>query len=573
MAAANSMDPNNALVAGGVKSPLSGSVSFLTGFNRLNVMRQAGLLLGLAASIALGFSVVLWSQQEEYQPLYPSMQGYNVAELAQVLETGRTPYRVDTATGVLLVPAAQLNQIRLQVAAAGISRDNGYGYEFMDADSALGTSQFMESNRYKRSLEGELQRTIASFRHVQSARVHLATPERSVFVRNARKPTASVFLTLASGGRLTDVQVQAIANLVASSVPDMSPEDVTVVDQLGNLLSRRDNGSEMGFAAEQFEYVRRFEETLNGRINRILMPLLGAGRFTAEVAADMDFTRTEQAAETFNPDTQVLRSEQSLDERRAGGDIIAGIPGALSNQPPAAGVAPETLADTAAGGAQAAGDNTNTRTQATRNYEVDRTISYTSYDPVQVRRLSVAVVIDEPEGEGVTGWTQDDLQRITALVRDAVGYNADRGDSVTVINKRFAQNNVMLADDAGLPVWQEAWFGSALRQVAAAVFILILVFGVLMPTIRRLSAVGAESRAVAPVGAGTASSGDVRYTDVRPDAAGGSNDRVTLTGGDDLLLSGPTDSYERQLVAIKGLVAQDPARVAQVVKNWISNDG
>jgi len=570
MAAADTAGASTAMTpAGGKSSP--GSTNFLTGFNRLNLIRQAGLLVGLAASIALGFAVVLWSQQQDFQPLYPSMQGYNVAELAQILEVSNIQYRIEPTSGVLLVPARRVNEIRLQVAGAGISRDDGYGYEFMDQEQGLGTSQFMESNRYKRSLEGELQRTIASFRHVQSARVHLATPERSVFVRNARKPTASVFLGLSTGRQLSDIQVQSIANLVASSVPEMSPEDVTVVDQSGNLLSRRGDNPEMMIAGEQFEYVRRYEETLSNRVNRILMPLLGAGRFTAEVAADVDFTRTEEAAETFNPDNVVLRSEQSMDERRAAGEIIAGIPGALSNQPPAAGVAPEVAAGAAANGA--AGESGNTRTQATRNYEMDRTISYTNYDGVRVQRLSVAVVIDEPEGEAAAPWTAEDIERITALVRDAVGYSELRGDSVTVINKRFAQPQEIAMDS--LPVWQEAWFASLLKQGAGVVFVLILVFGVLRPAIKRLAVVGADSRSMVPVAASASGSenNDVRYTDVRPDTNKGNGESVTLSGGDDLLLSAPGDSYDRQLSAIKGLVAQDPARVAQVVKNWISNDG
>lgn len=546
--------------------PASASTSnnFLAGFNRLNVIRQAGLLLGLAASIALGFSVVLWSQREDYQPIYPSMQGFNVSELAQVLESGNVPYRIDPASGVLLVPATQVASVRLEIAAAGISRDNGYGYEFMDEEASLGTSQFMEENRYKRSLEGELQRTITNFRHVQSARVHLATPERSVFVRDARKATASVFLTLMSGRQLSDIQVQAISNLVASSVPSMDPADVTIVDQSGNLLSSRRDNPELMIAGEQFEYVRRYEETLVARVNRILLPLLGSGRFTAEVAADVDFTRTEQAAETYNPENPVLRSEQSMDERRAGGDVIAGIPGALSNQPPVPTQVPETLGQAEAA---VAADNSNTRTQATRNYEIDRTISYTTSDPVSVRRLSVAVVIDEPSGEGAAAWTAEDLERITALVRDAVGYSVARGDSVTVINKQFAQPEVFEAETT--PIWQQSWFGSALRQGAGAVFVLILVFGVLLPVLRRLSAVGGDSRAMVAAGGGA----DVPYAELQPDPARMRDDSVTLTGGDDMLLSGPSDSYERQLSAIKGLVAQDPARVAQVVKNWISNDG
>lgn len=539
--------------------------NFLVGFSRLNVIRQAGLLLGLAASIALGFSVVLWSQREDYQPIYPSMQGFNVSELAQVLETGNIPYRIEPATGVLLVPASQVAAVRLEVAAAGISRDNGYGYEFMDEEASLGTSQFMEENRYKRSLEGELQRTITNFRHVQAARVHLATPERSVFVRDARKPTASVFLTLMSGRQLTDIQVQAISNLVASSVPSMDPADVTVVDQSGNLLSNRRDNPELMIAGEQFEYVRRYEETLVARVNRILLPLLGSGRFTAEVAADVDFTRTEQAAETYNPETSVLRSEQSMDERRAGGEVIAGIPGALSNQPPLPAQTPETPEQAVA--AEVAADNSNTRTQATRNYEIDRTISYTTSDPVSVRRLSVAVVIDEPVGEEAVAWTEEDITRITALVRDAIGYNAERGDSVTVINKEFAQPEVFVTEET--PIWQQSWFGNVLRQGAAAVFVLILVFGVLLPVLRKLSSVSSDSRALVAAGGNS----DVAFAELQPDATRMRDDSVTLTGGDDMLLSGPADSYERQLSAIKGLVAQDPARVAQVVKNWISNDG
>jgi flagellar M-ring protein FliF len=496
------------------------------------------------------------------------MQGFNISELAQVIETGNIPYRIDPGSGVLLVPASQVAAVRLDIASAGISRDNGYGYEFMDQEASLGTSQFMEENRYKRSLEGELQRTITNFRHVQSARVHLATPERSVFVRDARKATASVFLTLMSGRQLSDIQVQAISNLVASSVSSMDPADVTIVDQSGNLLSNRRDNPELMIAGEQFEYVRRYEETLVARVNRILLPLLGAGRFTAEVSADVDFTRTEQAAETYNPEAVVLRSEQSMDERRASADVTAGIPGALSNQPPLPAQVPETLAQANTNGvADVAGDTSNTRTQATRNYEIDRTISYTTSDPVSVRRLSVAVVVDEPAGEGAVPWTADDIERITALVRDSIGYNADRGDSVTVINKQFAQPETFVVDEA--PLWQQAWFASALRQGAGAVFVLILVFGVLLPVLRRLSAVGSDGRAlVAAGGAGGASFGDLKS-----DAGRLRDDSVTLTGSDEMLLSGPSDSYERQLGAIKGLVAQDPARVAQVVKNWISNDG
>jgi len=539
----------------------------LAGFNRLNLLRQAGLLLGLSASIALGFAVVLWSQREPMQPLYPSMQGYSVNELIEVLDANQQRYELDPASGVVLVPSDSVHNIRLQVAGAGITRDEGFGFEYLSEEPSLGTSQFLETTRYRRSLEGELQRTISSLRYVQSARVHLATPERSVFLRDNRQATASVFLTLSTGRRLSDVQVQAIANLVASSVPDMSPEGVTVVDQNGNLLSNRSQNSELGIASEQFAYVREFEDTLAARINRILHPLLGAGRFTAEVAADIDFTRTEQAEERFDPDSTVLRSEQSLSESRNGSEVVAGIPGALSNQPPPAGVAPEQAV---AGEANNATSSTNTRNQATRNFEVDRTISYTNYDPVNIRRLSVAVVIDEPTGEGAQPWTAEDMDRITALVRDAVGFDASRGDSVTVINKQFAQVPVPEAD--ALSFWQAPWFVPALKQLGAAGLVLLLVFGVLMPAMRRLSASSSTGKSLTTTGQSSGQDNSHSQSANVSAANQGDDAKVTLSGGDDLLLTGPVDSYEHQLGAIKGLVAQDPARVAQVVKNWINND-
>ncbi|MDO9316645.1 MAG: flagellar basal-body MS-ring/collar protein FliF [Gammaproteobacteria bacterium] len=562
----------------GARSGMSGrritdsmSSEFLTGFMRLDLVRQFGLMVGLAASVALGFAVVLWSRGEEYQPLYADMNGYDMNQLVEVLETGSTEYRVDPATGVILVPAAQVSTLRLQVAAAGITREAGYGYEALDLEQGLGTSQFMEANRYKRSQEGELQRTIMGFRNVQAARVHLATPERSVFVRSSRKPTASVFLTLMSGSDFSDTQVDAIANLVASSVPELTPENVTIVDQRGNLLSRKDDKSDLVIAGEQFDYARRYEDALVERVSRMLQPLVGAGRFTAEISADIDFTRTEQAAETYNPDG-ILRSEQSLQERRDGAEVNGGIPGALSNQPPVDGqVQDPLLADGALLDPASAAGAGNTREQATRNYELDRTISYTNYDPVSVRRLSVAVMLDDrpalaaAAGEPATeAWTPEELERITAVVRDVVGYSAERGDSVTVINNRFAP--LVIEEIGAEPFWQQDWLLSTVKQVGGLLLVFVLVFSVLRPVLRNLAALGSQSKDMARVAGGG------EFADLDIDGKPVANDKVTLSGGDDILLPSPDDGYERQLNAIKGLVAQDPGRVAQVVKQWINDD-
>ena len=542
---------------------------FLAGFMRLDFLRQLGLMTGLAASVAIGFAVVLWSRGESYQPLYADMNGYDMGALVEVLETRNLDFRIEPSTGVILVPADRVSELRLQVAAAGISRESGYGYESLDAEQGLGTSQFMEANRYKRSQEGELQRTIMGFRNVQSARVHLATPERSVFVRSSRNPTASVFLTLQAGSDLSDTQVDAISNLVASSVPELIPENVTIVDQRGNLLSRKDDSSDLVVAGQQFDYSRRYEDTLVERLNRILQPIVGAGRFSAEISADIDFTRTEQAAEVYSPEG-ALRSEQSLAENRsadsAGGS--GGIPGALSNQPPVDGTIADAnaIVDPAAAGAAAA-SNGNNRQQSTRNFELDRTISYTSSDPVAVRRLSVAVVLDDrpsatPSVDGtetLEPWEPEDIERITALVQDVVGYSAARGDSVTVINNRFAP--IVFEEFESQPFWQQDWLISGLKQALGFLLVGLLVFGVLRPVLRNLSGSGGSGKDLAKA------AGQGEYADL--DING---DKVTLTGGEDKMLPGPTDGYERQLNAIKGLIAQDPGRVAQVVKQWISDD-
>ena len=208
--------------------------------------------------------------------------------------------------------------IKLRLASAGVARYDGTGYELLDEDQALGTSQFMEANRIKRSQEGELQRTITSFRNVQSARVHIAIPQRSVFMRSSNKPTASVFLTLTSGASLSDTQINAIANLVASSVPELHVDDVTIVDQRGNLLSREDVNLGLELADKQFQYTRKFEQGLMERIRGILSPIVGVDGFQAQVTADIDFTQEEYAAETYDPANQMVRSEQTLEERTAG---------------------------------------------------------------------------------------------------------------------------------------------------------------------------------------------------------------------------------------------------------------
>lgn len=543
----------------GIASPQLGMVA---GFNRLGILRQVGLMVGLAASVAIGFAVVLWSQEPDYRPLMNDLSNLDANQIVDTLQINQIPYKIDTNSGALLVPVEQIHNARLKLASQGLTGRNTLGFELLDQEQALGTSQFMETTRYRRGLEGELARTISSLLAVKSARVHLAIPKRSVFVRDSRKPTASVFIELFAGRSLSRDQVASIANMVASSIPELSSKDVTVVDQKGRLLNSQEVDTKMSLAAKQLEYSSKMEETLANRVRNILEPVVGTGRFKAEVSADVDFTAVEQTDELFNPELTSLRSEQVTDEQRVGNAAPGGVPGALSNQPPGSARAPEQ-----ADAAQAAGgDRGSSRKHATRNYEIDRTISYTKHQLGRVRRLTVAVVVDDLVSRGAEGavtrtpWSEADLQRLTVLVRDAVGYSAARGDSVNVINTPFVAPEPLEA----LPevaLWEQPWFWDLAKKVGAGLFLLLLVFGVLRPIMKNLSATGLPA---APEGGGRELEGI--------EDEGISDESVTLSGVDTSLLPGPNESYDRQLSAIRSLVAEDPGRVAQVIKQWVATD-
>lgn len=535
------------------------------GFNRLNLLRQVGLMVGLAASVALGVAVVLWAQEPNYQPVVGDMSGYNPQDVTTILDSNGIDYRMDPRTGALLVPSDEVYNARLKLAAEGVTDEQTIGYELLDQDRGLGTSQFMETISFRRGLEGELARTIGSMRTVRSARVHLAIPERSVFVRDARTPTASVFLEVVAGRRLEQEQIASIVNLVAGSIPEMSKGNVTVVDQSGNLLTGRDDGGDSRQMEDQYDYTARVEDRLTRRVASLVRPVIGDGRFRAEVTADLDFSSVEQAEELFNPEQQAVRSERQMSERRAGGGV-GGIPGALSNQPPAQAAVPEQANGDDEGGAQA--PPVNVREESTRNYEMDRTVSYVRQELGRVKRLSVALAVDDmkvvdPQTGEVSyePWPEQELQRLTMLVRDAVGYSAARGDSVTVMNTAFAAQEQVEFEAPGF--WEQPWFWDLMKQVLAGLVILVLVLGLLRPTLKSLSGGGRSER--------RGESGDDGY-DGLDGIEGGDALREAMHSQDDLLLPGATGSYDRQLNALKGLIAEDPARVSQVMRQWVNVD-
>ena len=579
---------------GGGKGPLFG-LSFLDNLAEMTMLRQVGLMVGLAASVAIGFAVVLWSQQPDYRPLYGSLAGMDAKQVMETLAAADITYTVEPNSGALLVKADDISRARLKLAAAGVKpTDGNIGFEILDKDQGLGTSQFMEATRYRRGLEGELARTISSLNNVKGARVHLAIPKSSVFVRDERRPSASVLVELYAGRSLEPGQVLAIVNLVATSVPELSKSQITVVDQKGNLLSDQGENSELTMAGKQFDYSRRMEGMLTQRVHNILQPVLGNDRYKAEVSADVDFSAVESTSEQFNPDQPALRSEQSTSEQRTASNGPQGVPGALSNQPPSPATAPQQagrgagatgmiqpgqplldangqqIMDPGTGQPMLAPYPADKRSQSTRNFELDRSISHTKQQQGRVNRLSVAVVIDDklsvnPANGEVTQvpWSTDQLARFTRLVQDAVGFDASRGDSVSVINVPFSTERAEVIAD--IPFYSQPWFWDVVKQVLGVLFILVLVFGVLRPVLNNITGHG-RNKQTAGIG-----------SDAEMGGMGGldgelGNDRVSLGGPQSILLPSPSEGYDAQLNAIKSLVAEDPGRVAQVVKEWINAD-
>ena len=575
------------------KPPLFG-LSFLENLSEMTMLRQVGLMVGLAASVAIGFAVVLWSQQPDYRPLYGSLAGMDSKQIMETLAAADIAYTVEPNSGALLVKADDVARARMKLAAAGVTpSDSNIGFEILDKDQGLGTSQFMEATRYRRGLEGELARTISSLNNVKGARVHLAIPKSSVFVRDERKPSASVLVELFSGRSLEPGQVLAIVNLVATSVPELSKSQITVVDQKGNLLSDMAENSALTQAGKQFDYSRRMESMLTQRVHNILQPVLGNDRYKAEVSADVDFSAVESTSEQFNPDQPALRSEQSTSEQRTASNGPQGVPGALSNQPPAPASAPQTtggaaatagaiqpgqplldangqqIMDPATGQPMLAPYPADKRNQSTKNFELDRSISHTKQQQGKINRLSVSVVVDDQvkvnAADGAVTrapWTADELARFTRLVQDAVGFDASRGDSVSVINMPFsAERGEVIADPA---FYTQPWFWDIVKQVLGVLFILVLVFGVLRPVLNNITGNGKKQLALA--------GGDVELGGMGGLDGELANDRVSLGGPQSILLPSPSEGYDAQLNAIKSLVAEDPGRVAQVVKEWINAD-
>jgi flagellar M-ring protein FliF len=572
----------------------------MKGLAQMTIAKQLGIMLILAVSIAISVAVVLWSDTPSYARLFAEIGPQDTSDIITYLDTLEVKYKVEPGSGAILVPMDKVNELKIKLAGQGLPRSKSLGYELLDKDQSIGASKNVELMRFQRALEGEIAQTLSSIQNIKSARVLLALPVQSVFIRERKKPSASVMVNLYQGRSLSKEQIESIIHLVASSVPQLEAEQVTVVDQKGRLLNSKE--SSLGYlTAKQFDYKKDLEEHLMERIANIMAPLVGDGMRT-QISADVDFTEMDKTQENFDPKNTVLRSEQSSEENNSLPGT-QGIPGALSNQPTASGSSPETTQQqkpTTPGQNQSTTSNTNTTPassskNATKNFEVDKTITHTRSATGLLKRLSVAVVVDNKHSFDAEGkpksdpYNQEEIDRFTNLVKQAVGFDNERGDQVTVTNVAFKAPDALEALPE-LPLWEQLWFIDAMKKLAAALAVLFLIFGVLRPAMRRLAGrseeeikaeIVAEHEAEVAkekeiqaqmLGSVDAQGRPVQFDENGVPIATPADDDLLLQANKqavDMLLLDTPQTYESRLEYVKKLVDNDSQLVAEVIKTWI----
>ncbi|AXE33877.1 flagellar basal-body MS-ring/collar protein FliF [Chromobacterium phragmitis] len=554
-------------------------------FKALPNNRKILFLTALAAIFAVVVGAVVLNRTPSYKVLFSNLADRDGGQVTAALQQMNIPYQLGEG-GVISVPADRVYDVRLKLAAQGLPKASGVGFELMD-NQKFGISQFAEQVNYQRSIEGELARTIEAISSVQSARVHIATPKQSVFVREQQAPTASVMLQLYPGRMLDGGQVAGILHLVSSSVPNLPIKNVTIVDQDGNLLSKQSGPDDnSGLDQRQLGFVRQIEEGYVKRIEDILEPIFGRGNARAQVTANVDFSETEQTSETYRPNStpnpSATRSQQISEKLVNGSANPSGVPGALSNQPPSAASAPITLPPGAAPGTAnlsglGVGASGTLQRDITTNYEVDKTIQHTKVPTGVVKRLSAAVVVNYrrmPDKSGEmkpTPLTPQEVQQINNLVKEAMGYNTGRGDTLNVVNAAFADNAQPVTMQERVMDYVSGNGTSLVKYGLLAIAVLYLLFGVVRPIMRDLV------KPPAPVGAGAegeageagAAGAGGRLLGVAGEE--GEPGMISAMGGED-----PREAQKRQyssnLEAVRELVKSDPRMAAQIIKEWITAD-
>jgi flagellar M-ring protein FliF len=535
----------------------------------LPLKNKFSLGLGLTALAAVALAISVWNSSGDYRVLYANLSDKDGGAIIAQLSQMNVPYRHAEGGSAILVPASKVHDARLKLASAGLPKGSVVGFELMDG-ARFGQTQFQERLTFQRGLEGELTRSILAMPAVQAARVHLALPNQNGFFREQQKPSASVLLTLHPSRTLERAQVAGIVHLVASSVPEMNPKAVSVLDQSGALLSGAGDGSNSaGLDAQQLQYVNQIESGYNKRILELLEPVVGAANLRSSVTADVDFSQTEATSEEFKPNqgaaatTAAVRSQQTTEQSGGSAALPGGVPGAASNQPPAPATAPLTGGAQALQAAQGGGAGGNSRREALTNYEIDKTVRVTRAATGTVKRLNAAVVVNHrtlTDAKGVVTQqplTPEEIEKLASLVRESIGFKQERGDSVKVINAPF---QTVPVDTSELPLWKQPFLLDLLRAVAApaglALIAMFVYFGMIKPSLK----VVLEPLPAPPPGS-------------QLNAVVGDPHMLPGTAGDGaapLTLLAPKNSANLEQARV--FTKQNPAATANIVRNWVSGD-
>ncbi|HTJ96475.1 MAG TPA: flagellar basal-body MS-ring/collar protein FliF [Rhodocyclaceae bacterium] len=532
--------------------------SFVESFNKLDPRQRMAGMIGVALLITLIVVGFIWAREPSYAVLFANLDEHDGGQIVTTLQAQNIPYKISENGKAILVPGNIVHDTRLKLASQGLPKGGLVGFELME-NQKMGASQFTEQINYQRGLEGELARSIQSIAAVKGARVHLAMPKQSAFLRDEQKPSASALVSLYPGRVLEPSQIAGIVHLISSSVPQLNPANVSIIDQDGNLISQQKNPlQEAGLDPSQLKYVRDIEASYIKRIEQILGTVVGASNVRAQVAADVDFSQSEQVAETYRPNPTpetAIRSQQTAETGSTAPGAV-GVPGALTNQPPVPATAPLTTPPVA--GQPATGANAATQPQpftknATINYEVDKTVKHTKGVPGEIRRLSVAVVVNnksDGKGKGVP-LTSTELKQVTDLAREAMGFNQDRGDTLNVANANFSPAEKEAIPDT--PIWKDpetVSIGKELIKYAILALIAFLIWSKLIkPMLDRLAVVNRQQR-------------DSRRAE----------GRIMEEEEEEMMINQAQVSFEKKLANAKEVAKQDPKLVASVIKEWVGGN-
>lgn len=568
MADTNPVALPNTTQVGPIGAQIFRGFAFVQDFMRQPAMVRAMPIIVVTLVITVGLIAIFSMREPAMMQLFPRLGEEDKSAVMQNLEAQGIKGKLDQNTGNILVPRNDYYRAKMQLAAAGLPKSSATGYD-MISQLPLGASRAVEQVKLKQAQEAELARSIMEIRDIEGARVHLAIPERSAFVRDQNPPTASVFLKLAPGRSLSSGQVQSITHLVSSSIPYMPVANVTVVDQTGALLTNPQRDADMGLSAQQLEYKNRIEKILRERVANLLTPIIGIGNFNSEVNADIDFTRTEQTNETYDPSSQAIRSQQETVQESADGRA-RGVPGATSNQPPNT---PALTAQAPAAGAASTETSRNRSSTTVRNYEVSREVRSTRRATGEIKRLTLAVVVRNGTTVDENGRTvekpmsDEERNRLTQLLQEAVGYVQERGDKLTLVSSSFAEEKKY----EGRSWYDAPWLEDAIKQIAIVLILAVVVLGALKPFLTRLlerSLSGAAAEAAGPV-TGDGESIEVREGETLEEIKARLKPKKSSISAD---LLDTANTYDDKIALIRMLVGDDSARVTAVLKSLIQRD-